>query len=59
MRILHISDIHFGLSHDDGVRDIIQLALLDCVAGLDFDVAVLTGDIANFGLVPWIRGSFR
>jgi predicted MPP superfamily phosphohydrolase len=50
MRILHISDIHFGLRHDDGVRDIIQMALLECVQGLSFDVAVITGDIANKGL---------
>ncbi|MBI1894164.1 MAG: metallophosphoesterase [Candidatus Rokubacteria bacterium] len=49
MKLLHLSDAHFGLSHRDGMRDVIQAALEDVVATLAYDFVVFSGDVANIG----------
>jgi 3',5'-cyclic AMP phosphodiesterase CpdA len=49
VKILHISDAHFGLTSPDASRDVIQAALLDIASSLDFQVVVFSGDIANRG----------
>jgi 3',5'-cyclic AMP phosphodiesterase CpdA len=49
LKILHVSDAHFGLRPRDGSRDVIQDALLDITSKLSFDVVVFSGDVGNAG----------
>ena len=46
MRIVHLSDLHFG-AHDEGIAN----ALLDDIGGLDADLVVVSGDFAQVGSV--------
>lgn len=52
MKILHISDIHFEPPKDRGDRAPIQKALLASASALEFDVVVLSGDLATNGDEP-------
>jgi predicted MPP superfamily phosphohydrolase len=49
IRLLHISDIHFEPPTDRGERTGIQNSLVDKVSELEFDVVILSGDVADTG----------
>ena len=48
MRILHLSDVHFGRT-TVGDQNLVLLAIQEAVRGVAYDVLILSGDIANSG----------